>query len=172
MSEESIFSSTLPVEVYQYLPGLHPSQWQLIDHGPGIFRIPPSQQAAVRIRTIDDEVLRTLISEILSCPAVTFLNLSENRRVTNRGINELSHLTQLTGLNVSSCDISDAALADLAKLDRLVWLNLAFCNRLTDRGLRELSRLTHLEYLDLQGCVKITRKGIALINRRGLTIKP
>ena len=164
------FSSTLPITLYEYQPGQHPAEWRELDRGPGIFHIPAATQVVVRIRTIGNKDLETLAREISSCPAVTFLNLSENRNIMDDGMEVFSTLSQLTGLNLSSCSITDSGLAHLKNLIHLQHLNLAFCNRITDVGLRHLHKLTTITYLDLQGCVKISQGGVSKLERKNLTI--
>jgi hypothetical protein len=170
MTTETSFSSALPVIVYQYLPQQHPAEWRELDTGPGTFHIPPEFQAAVRLKNCGDLELRILAREVAGCPAVTFLHLAENRKVTNAGLEYLKPLRQLTGLNLSSCSLTDEGMLHLTALIQLAHLNLSFCNRLTDVGLRHLRNLRHLTYLDLQGCVKITNGGIARLGKRSLTV--
>lgn len=164
------FSSSLPVVLYLYQPGQHPAEWREFDRGPGIFHIPADSQVVVRIRTIGDKDLETLSREITPCPAVTFLNLSENRNITDKGMEVFTSLGQLTGLNLSSCSITDTGMAFLRSLNRLQHLNLSFCNRITDAGLRHLHKLNQLTYLDMQGCVKISQGGVSKLERKTLTI--
>jgi hypothetical protein len=169
-NQETRFSSTLPIVIYLYQPGQHPAEWREFDRGPGTFRFPAGTQAVVRIKTIGDGDLVQLAQDICVCPAVTFLNLSENRNITDTGMQVFASLTQLSGLNLSSCSLSDTGMAYLKTLTRLEHLNLAFCNRITDVGLRNVEKLRRLSYLDLQGCVKITQSGVARLERKTLTI--
>jgi Leucine-rich repeat (LRR) protein len=164
------FSSSLPVVLYLYQPGQHPAEWREFDRGPGIFHIPAGSQVVVNIRTIGDKDLETLSREIVTCPAVTFLNLSENRNISDKGMEVFTSLDQLTGLNLSSCGITDAGMAFLGSLSHLQHLNLAFCNRISDVGLRYLHKLSKLTYLDLQGCVKTSQGGVSKLERKTLTI--
>lgn len=169
MSERT-FSSTLPVTVFLYLPEQHPAEWRELDRGPGSFDIPVEFQAALRLKNSTDSDLRTLAKEIANCPAVTFLHLAENRNLTNDAMEYLKIVPHLTGLNLSSCSLTDLGIAHLTALHQLAHLNLSFCNRLTDMSMRHLRDLRHLTYLDLQGCVKITNGGIARLGKRNLTI--
>lgn len=164
------FATTLPVLVYQYQPGQPPAEWFELDRGPGIYHPAEGKQLAVRARTIGNDELEVLVKEVAACPQVTFLNLSENRKIDDEGLETLAALKQLTGLNLSSCSITSTGMVHLKGLSRLAHLNLSFCNRITDAGLRQLSKLTRLTYLDLQGCVKITQSGVAKLERRTLTI--
>jgi hypothetical protein len=171
MEESNVsFSSSLPVVLYLYQPGQHPAEWREFDSGPGIFHIPAGSQVVVRIRTIGDKDLAILSREIATCPAVTFLNLSENRNISDKGMEVFATLSQLTGLNLSSCGITDLGMSFLRSLVNLEHLNLAFCNRISDAGLRHLHKLNKLTYLDLQGCVKTSQGGVSKLERKTLTI--
>lgn len=129
-------------------------------------------EAAVRVRSIDDRTLRALIEELQPCPALTALNLSENRNLTDSGVALLPPLTHLTWLNLSSCSLTNPGIAHLAKLSRLEHLDLSFCNRLTDPGLKPLLELRRLRYLDLLGCIKITHAGVTVLEqKKHLTIR-
>ena len=162
------FETTLDLTIYTRTAGQ--SDWQEFDRGPGKFAFPDGVEAGIRIYRVDDLVLKTLVNEISSCKAIVFLNLSENRKVTDDGLELLTPLKQLTMLNLSSCDITNQGLEHLASFTRLTWLNLSYCNRISDNGVRVVARLKNLAYLDLQGCVHLTRPGINRIARRGLTI--
>jgi hypothetical protein len=164
------FTTTLDITLYLYVPGQHPADWRELDRGPGIFHLDDDQQVVVRARNFGNNELETLVLETAGCPAVTFLNLAENRKIDDKGMELLKGMSRLTGLNLSSCSITDQGMTHLSSLTRLEHLNLSYCNRITDNGLRLLRKLTRLGYLDLQGCVKITQKGVALIERRTLQI--
>ena len=164
------FTTTLPVVVFRYLPGQNPVEWREIDRGPGIIQFPTGDQLVVRARNIGDAELKTLIHEIRDCKAITFLNLSENRKISDEGMRALAEMPHLTGANLSSCGLNDLGIERLTALTRLEHLNLCFCNRLTDLSLRHLRKLTRLTYLDLQGCVKVSQKGVAMLERKNLTI--
>jgi hypothetical protein len=145
--------------------------WQEFDLGPGRFTLPQGYEACVRIKNIDDDVLNMLVNELTHCPAVVCLNLAENRKVTDAGLQRITRLSWLRELNLSSCDITDRGLVWLKELKNLGVLNLSYCNRLSEAGLKHLRALTGLTYLDLQGCPRIKHAAIIKIAaRRGLTI--
>jgi Leucine-rich repeat (LRR) protein len=146
------------------------SQWQIFDRGPGIFHIPAGMEAGVRIQHINDDTLRQLVQDLLPCLSVHFLDLSENRKVTDQGIEHVGRFTQLTSLNLSSCDITKVALGYLKTLPRLQYLNLSYCNRINQYSVPALRALTHLTYLDLQGTVKLNTAALTHLQRRGLKI--
>ncbi|WP_020602412.1 c-type cytochrome domain-containing protein [Spirosoma spitsbergense] len=66
---------------------------------------------------------------------------------------------QLVWLKLGDTDISDAALAQVAKLKNLQKLHLEQTN-VTDAGLKQLKGLTNLEYLNLYGTA-VTDAGLA-----------
>ncbi len=168
--KENSFSTTLPLLVLQRPLNPPNTDWQEVDRGPGIFKIPAGYEACVRVRTFNDDTLQQLVKEIIGCLTITALNLSENRNISDAGLAYLAGFHQLTDLNLSSCTISDHGLEYLLPLTGLTRLNLSYCNRITDAGLKRLNSLRHLVYLDLQGCVKISNGGISKLRRQGLMI--
>lgn len=163
------FSSTLPITVYTR-PVETGADWQELDRGPGYFSIPAGHEVRVRIKSIADEDLLLLVEELRDVAALRFLDLSENRNVTNEGLARLRGLPQLTGLNLSSCSITNTGLKQLADLPRLSHLNLSYCNRLSDEAIKILEGIHHLTYANLQGCLSITRAALSRVRRRSLTI--
>ncbi len=165
------FETELAVQVFQRPAGSAPgSDWQELDFGPGLIRLPAEREFSIRARNLDDETLKQLIAEIEGLSEIVSLNLSECRNVTNEGIRFLKSLPHLIELNLSSCSLTDSGLAELKPLNHLLHLNLSFCNRITNLGLQKLRDLRRLEYLDLQGCVKINHGGLVKVQRRGLVI--
>jgi Leucine-rich repeat (LRR) protein len=146
------------------------AEWQELGQGPGPFVIPEGFEAKVQVRGIDDKQLQELLRDLAECRAVVFLDLAENRKITDRGISRLAALPWLTGLNLSSCALSNTGLQHLAAFKKLEYLNLCYCNRLNNSGIRILKSLPRLVYLNLQGCLGITHAGARLIEKKGLTI--
>ena len=163
------FSSTQPVIVLTR-PVEGDAEWQELDRGPGYFAVPDGHEVRVRIKSINDADLYELIQELRDVEDLHFLDLSENRNVTNEGLKHLRLLPQLTGLNLSSCSITNSGLEHLRELPRLASLNLSFCNKLTDAALKTLEAMKRLTYVDLQGCLSITKAGVARVRRRDLEI--
>ena len=164
------FTTTLPVVVLCRPVQPPGADWYEFDHGPGRIQLPPGVETSLRARNMDDEQLAQLVGEIAACPAITGLNLAENRNVTNEGIACLEQLTWLTELNLSSCAVTNEGLSHLKGLLRLSRLDLSYCNRITDVGIKPLKVLRNLTYLDLKGCVKVTNGGTSKLRRAGLTI--
>lgn len=146
------------------------ADWTFLESGPGTITIEDGLDVCVRIKNIKDDDLYYLIKELSGCTALTYLDLAENRNITDEGTVRLAGLTSLTHLNLSSCSIHDVTLQTLAEMKRLIWLNLSYCHRLTGTGLRWLKALPNLQYLDLQGSSRITKADIRRIERRGLVI--
>ena len=164
------FSSTFPLVVYTRPVQAVPADWQEFDHGPGIFTIPDGCEVMVRIKNIDDQQLRTLVRELAGFTPLVYLNLSENRKVTNTGLEYLRALDHLRMLNLSSCSLTDEGLAHISALIHLEYLDLSYCNRLHDAGLKHLQSLSHLKTLNIDGCLRITKAGVARFGKRDLTI--
>jgi hypothetical protein len=164
------YSSTLPVTVYTRPAGEPSVDWQEFDRGPGYFHIPVDLEIGVKIRAIDDRTLRTMVEELRDVKTLRFIDLAENRNVTDAGLVYLSELKQVTILNLSSCTVSPAGLSALKPLTRLERLTLSYCNKLNDSVLKTLEGMRSLEYVDLQGCLSVTRGAISRVRRRNLEI--
>lgn len=169
-STQTQFSSALPVIIYTRPADTPGVDWQELDRGPGYFTIPEGHEVRVRIKSIGDEDLPELVNELQNVAPLHFLDLSENRNITNEGLARLRPLTQLTGMNLSSCSITSTGLEHLRGLPHLEHLNLSYCNRLTDLGLKTLESMRQLTYVDIKGCLGITKGGLARMRRRNLTI--
>lgn len=171
MSEEAPvrFSSAQPVIIYSR-PAGQDIDWQEVDRGPGYFNLPADMEIRVRIKGISDADLPELMKELENVPTLRFLDLSENRNITNEGLARLKALPQITGLNLSSCSITDTGLKHLSGLPHLAYLNLAYCNKLTGPALKTLESLKNLTYVDIQGCLGITQSALSRVRRRNLTI--
>jgi hypothetical protein len=163
-------SSALPVIVLTRPEAQPDADWQELDRGPGVFHVPEGHVVRVRLKSIDDAGLYALAAELQDVEPLRFLDLAENRNVTNDGLKHLRGLKQLTGLNLSSCSITGAGLEHLRPLTRLAHLNLSYCNRLSDRALKTIESLRPVTFVDLQGCLSITKAAFARVRRRDLTI--
>jgi len=163
------FSSVLPVIIYARPAGAD-IDWQEADRGPGYFNIPAGQELRVRIKGINDMDVNELMGELHGVQEMHFLDLSENRNVTNEGLARLKAVPQLTWLNLSSCSITDTGLKHLRALPRLTTLILSYCSRLSDPGLKTLEAMKNLTYVDLLGCLGFTHAAFARVRRRSLTI--
>lgn len=92
------------------------------------------------------------------------LDIRLNRTaLTNVGLSHLSHLTNLTTLDLGYTKVTDAGLPHLARLTNLRVLNLGFTT-VTDSGLSYLKDLTNLMVLRLDG-TQVTAGGILRLRR-------
>ncbi len=144
--------------------------WQELDRGPGYFDIPEGHELRVRLKSINDSELLELVRELEEVPVLRFLDLSENRNITDQGLARLRSLPQLTGLNLSSCTISNTGLKCLRDLTHLAYLDLSYCNHLKDSALKTLESMRSLNYVSLQGCLSISMGGLSRVRRRTLEI--
>ncbi len=164
------FSSALPVIVYTRPAGRSDLDWEEFDRGPGYFHVPAGQEIGVKIKGIDNRVLKSLAEELRGVGVLRWLDLAENRNVTNEGMTWVGELKSLVVLNLSSCSITSEGLAPLKQLLHLERLNLSFCNRLNDQAVKMIDSIRTLEYVDLQGCPGVTRGAISRVRRRNLTV--
>ncbi len=167
----AVLETGLEAIVYTRDPSSPGSDWREIERGPGIIRLEEGVEAGVRLRNIGDAELAQFIEEARELTPLIMLNLSENRSITDEGLDSLQALDRLKILNLSSCSITSTGMQALKTFTRLVQLDLSYCNRINDQGLKVLKALPNLASLNLQGCSKVTNAGAARIRRPGLVIK-
>jgi hypothetical protein len=166
-----ILSTELPAIIYAR-PRRNPTQdWREIQQGPGVFHLDEGEETGVRLRNIGDGELEQFVNEASALGSLVMLNLSENRSITDEGLEKLAQLKGLKILNLSSCSITSTGMQFLKDLPHLVQLDLSYCNRINDLGLRVLKNLPNLAVLNLQGCSKVTNGGVSKLRRPGLEIK-
>ena len=165
-----LITTSLPVQILRRPEEVTGKDWTVAEMGPGKFIVSDPEWIGLRVRNIDDDFLRDLVEEFCDIKNLIMLNLSENRKVTDKGIKILIPLVFLEELNLSSCDISNTGLELLASFPHLKVLNISFCNRVTGDGLLNLRMLPRLEFLDLQGLPKINTGDIARIRKPSLSI--
>ena len=110
-------------------------------------------------RRMDPEI-RKLVEELLPIGNLRYLNLTENRGISNEGMAAVGKLKQLRFLNIGACDINNQGLAFLPGLTNLEYLNLSYCNRITEKAAPFIQKLPKLKDLDLQGGIKINTGGL------------
>lgn len=93
---------------------------------------------------------------------LTYLNLS-GLNISNAGLARVGHLSQLTHLKLAWTQITDAGLAHLSHLTALQRLDLSH-TQVTDAGLARLGHLSELTHLNLTG-PQITDAGLAHLSR-------
>lgn len=146
------------------------TDWKESEHGPGYVKLPADMEVGLQVKRFTDNDLEKLADETAVLQHLVMINLSENRNITNEGLEYLCKFKSLTDLNLSSCSITDTGIRTIIHLEHLTRLNLSYCNRITDIGVRNLSHLRRLVYLDLQGVPKINNTSMSKIRRNGLTI--
>ncbi len=113
------FSSRYEIQVLVRPEGSDAGSWQELDRGPGYFRIEPGLEVGIRIRQSDDLAIKEIFEEIRPCSNLIYMNLSENRNVSDNSLEGLAQFVHLNDLNLSSCDITDDIFPTLRKLSRL-----------------------------------------------------
>ena len=124
----------------------------------------------IRAQGLHDAEIRRLAGELKPVESLRYLNLAENRGISNDGMSAVGMLRQLRYLNIGACDINNQGMGFLPNLVNLEYLNLSYCNRITEKTAPFVQKLPKLKYLDLQGCIKINTGGIKKFEKRGLTI--
>lgn len=165
-TELDIVLYTIPVESVSS----HWLDWQEFDRGPGIFHIPGDVYLGVRAQGLHDLEIRQLAAELKPVDNLRYLNLTENRGITNDGMAAVGTLRQLRYLNIGACDLNNQGMVFLPNLVNLEYLNLSYCNRITEKTAPFTQKLPKLKYLDLQGCIKINTGGLKKFEKKGLTI--
>ena len=165
-----ILSTRLPVQILHRPISAESRDWNVEGFGPGNFTFPGQEEIGLRLRNIDDEFVREMVAEFRTIPNLVMLNLSENRKVTDKGIRLIQPFSHLQELNLSSCDLSNKGLEFLTAFKQLKSLNISYCNRITGEGLLVMRKLTNLVFLDLQGVAKINTGDIARIRKPTLII--
>ena len=144
--------------------------WQEFDRGPGIFHISNDSFLGVRAQGLHDAEIRKLVEDLKPVENLRYLNLAENRGITNDGMASVGLLRQLRFLNISSCDINNQGMVFLPGLVNLEYLDLSYCNRITEKAAPFVQKLPKLKYLNLQGCIKINTGGLKKFEKKNLTI--
>lgn len=167
------FETSLQVVIYTQAaenPSSRWSDWLEFDMGPGIFFLPSATFMGIRAQGFNDAMLRQLVDDLEPVTNLRYLNLSENRGITNYGIQNLERLPHLKYLNLSSCDIGSEGLAFLPRLKSLSYLDLSYCNRITGTGAKYVQKLPALKYLNLHGVIKVNTGALKKFEKRGLEI--
>jgi len=89
------------------------------------------------------------------------LNLSFCANVTDTGVSYIAAgMKSMTDLNLTGCDITDAAVLQLHLLPRLRTLRLRNCTEITDFSVASLVAIRTLKMLNVIGCPKVTRNAL------------
>lgn len=94
---------------------------------------------------------------------VTLISLHGAKHITTDGIRYITHLSRITGLDLSETKVTDELLEEVGRMPNLVWLKLASTG-ITDLGIKKLQPLgTRLQRLDIDACKKVTDVGFQSI---------
>jgi len=94
---------------------------------------------------------------------LTWLDLSGSQ-ITDAGVAKLKGFTKLNRLNLSNTKITNAALAHLTRLQNLEYLNLYGCKAVSDAGLVHLKGLKNLKKLFVWQS-KVSKKGAMALRK-------
>jgi hypothetical protein len=103
------------------------------------------------------------LKELARLENLQALDLNESQ-ITDDGLKELAGLKNLLRLNLEHAYVSNAGLKELASHTHLQWLNLRQ-TEITDAGLKHLSHLKNLRRLSLPLFPKVTKAGIAALQK-------
>ncbi len=82
--------------------------------------------------------------------------------VSDANLAQIAKLSALGGLVIQKAPtLTDAGIAEIAKLSELTNLMLKDVPQLSDAGVAPLSRLSRLRFLAINGCPRLTKKGLA-----------
>ena len=166
------FSTELFIQVMRRPMGETEMDWIPVGEGPGYFDLDTTDEIALYLPRAEDETVLIMADEWLGCPMLRMIDISEGRRVTDKGLRAIARMHQLTMLNVGSCGISNVGLESVVKMPNLIWLDLSHCTGIGDLGLRRMEKMTHLEYIDLHGLPRPTTGGYKrLAKRKSLKIR-
>ncbi len=164
------FYCNFPVIFYSRPVVSPPADWTEIETGPGSISLPDGQEYGFRIHNIGDLDLKHLVTELTEITPLVYINLSENRKITDAGLVYLKVFPDLVNLNLSSCGLKNDGLVHLQEFSHLTTLDLSYCNRLTGPALKLLQHLPKLTTLNLQGCIKLTNGDVSRFKKKGLVI--
>ena len=124
-------------------------------------------------RVMNDEAVGMLVRRFPAVTSLQFMWLGwHGHEVTDEGVQEVcSLLPALTTLDLSSCrEVTDEGVRAVSTVPALTSLNLFYCLRVTNEGVLALSSLPALTHLDLCYCDKLTAAGVQAL--RSTTAAP
>jgi Leucine-rich repeat (LRR) protein len=81
-------------------------------------------------------------------------------KVTDATVARIVGLTRLINLELDGASITDTGLTDVAQLPCLRSLCLDRCVRITDAGLEQIGKIRGLEFLNISDCRNVTDSGL------------
>ncbi len=159
------------------------SCYKITDEGVGQLQNLPLEALSLSECSITDACVKHLQSLSLK-----ELYLSSCKNITDKGIEDINSLKQLSVLDLSACrnisgvgfkvwldnpldelylcscdGVTNECLEGLKNFKQLRSLDLSFCNSITDDGLRHINELVLLEFISLSSCRNITDKGLEFL---------
>jgi len=108
-----------------------------------------------------DSLTENSLNGVAECVSLRSLRLVDCP-VSDANLAQIAKLSALGGLVVQKAPtLTDAGIAEIAKLSELTNLMLNDVPQLSDAGVVSLSRLSRLKFLALNDCPRLTKKGLA-----------
>lgn len=104
-------------------------------------------------------------ASLAACKALSSLWLQHCDSLTENSLNGVAECVSLRSLRLVACPVSDANLAQIAKLPTLAELVIKKAPTLTDGGIAEIARLSELTQLILQDVPQLSDAGVAPLSR-------
>lgn len=100
------------------------------------------------------EVTDKLINDLQQLPNLTSINLQGCSSLTSQGLASLGQIPHLVSIDLSFCDVRDETLAAFEALN-LTSLTLSRCQQITVKGFETIGKMTQLTSLNFGGCKQI-----------------
>lgn len=108
-----------------------------------------------------DSLIENSLNGVAECVSLRSLRLVDCP-VSDANLAQIAKLPTLDGLVIQKAPaLTDAGIAEIAKLTELRSLILRDVTQLADAGVAPLSGLSRLKFLELNGCPRLTEKGLA-----------
>lgn len=98
---------------------------------------------------------------LANCKQLHSLTLQSCDSLSEESLNGVAKCASLRWLELTLCPVSDANLAQIAKLSALESLHIKNCSTLTDAGIAEIAKLTKLNSLILKDVPELSDAGVA-----------
>ena len=82
---------------------------------------------------------------LFGIPAPVIAIAIAGKRISDEDLSAIASLSDLEGLTLDRCAISDVAIGEIARLQRLRALNIFACEGITDSGIARLGRANSLD---------------------------
>ena len=108
-----------------------------------------------------DSLTENSLNGVAECVSLRSLRLVDCP-VSDANLAQIAKLSALGGLVIQKAPtLTDAGIAEIAKLTKLRSLILRDVPQLGDAGVAPLSKLSRLAFLEINGCPRLTEKGLA-----------